>query len=316
MDSSIWLDDITSIYAEAIDDFERELKIEFDDRIKTALFFGMDKWETRKHICMNLYILGALSKLPMLSRRNIRDIGKLTLPLEVIVQSLDDTVDIEQRPLQMRWNDDVIKFFELSYLFLKLYEIQKKDYKNSIYSTLFRSRSKALRVMDTIVNDVLEMTKIPFIEKNAANSIKKADTISKELEIAREAMSQRAEVIRIYFNIIREVLPPKLDNPSFDALVMISKFKRSLELLNKDIDDILLDLENKSYTPVSALFEKYEFTNEFKDRMYKIHAALLERKILYMKDKRISEDFKDSIGYMEGEIEQERRKLEQILEML
>jgi len=132
----------------------------------------------------------------------------------------------------------------------------------------------------------------------------------------QEALLQRAEVIRIYFNIIRDILPPKIDGSSFDILVMLTKFKREIELLNKDVDDILLDLENKSYTPVSAFFEKYKFTDEFKDRMYKVHAALLERKILSIKGKKIGGAFKESIGYMEGEIGREGRKLETTLEML
>jgi len=316
MDIPIQLDDIKEIYEETINEFQRELKTEFDDRIKSALFFGIDKWETKKHICMNLYILGAMSRLPMLSRKDIRDIGKLTIPLEVIVQSLDDTVDIEYRPIQTRWDDDVIKFFEMSYLFLKLYEVQRKDYKDSIYSTFFKSRPKALKVMDNVVNDVLEMTRIPFIEKAAAINIKEASTTADEVEIATEATLQRAEVIRVYFNIIREILPPRIDRSSFDILVMLTKFKRGVELLNKDVDDILLDLENKSYTPVSAFFEKYKFTDEFKDRMYKVHAALLERRILSVKDKKIGEAVKESVEYMEGEIGREGRKLGKILEML
>lgn len=315
MGMPIQLDDISDICEICIQEFQDRLGMEFNDRIKNALVFSVDKWETGMHPCMNLYILNTLSKIPFLRREDIIDIGKITIPMEAIVQSLDDTVDIEHRPKETRWNDDVIKFFDMSYMFLKIYDAQRKDYKDSIYSIFSKSEPKVLRVLRNVIKEVLLMTEIPFIEKKAYESILKAVRINDEVGLAVSCYLKRSNAVEIYFHLIRELLP-KMNSNSLEYLITLIKFKRAIELIHKDIKDIETDIENESYTPITAFFEKYGLSSKFKLRVNRTYKLLSKNRHDKIADKSIPKNFKDAVWYIEGGIVQETDALNALLNKL
>jgi len=306
----VTLDDAISIYSDCIDEFESRLDVKFDESIKKALLSASKKWEHGIHICMNVYVLSVLCKIPGVGREHVNEFAMITLPMEAVIQSLDDTIDMEHRNKQLRWNDDLVKFFSLSYLFLKLYDVQKKDYADSIFSTILHSEPKVIRILDTLVLDVLKYTNIPFVEKECSEAILAADSKFDEEKHALRCYFARADAIMFYFDLLNQILV--VDKDSFGIVSEMLRLKRGMELVRKDISDIPDDLKQGSVTPVTSFYSKYGYSQDFEKRVLSI-----QRKLMVLaraeKSKLTNSEFVEAVDYVEFLIEEELKATQKIL---
>ena len=259
---------------------------------------------------MNVYVLSVLCKIPGVGRKHVKEFAMITLPMEAVIQSLDDTIDIDQRDKLVRWNDDVVKFFNLSYMFLKLYDVQKKDYADSIFSTILHSDPKVIRILDTLVLDVLKYTNIPFIEKECSEKIIVAKTQSKEEKEALRCYFARADAIMFYFDLLDQIL--LTDKKAFKVVSEMMRLKRAMELVRKDISDIPDDLKNGSVTPVTSFYEKYGYSKDFEKRVLSIQEKLIDL-VKSEKLKLSNVDFEDAVSYINSLVEEEFNETKKVL---
>ena len=257
---------------------------------------------------MNLYILEIISRIENISKKQLENIAKITIPIEIIIQSLDDVVDIDEIKKQRRLSEETLQFFTISYVFYKLYCLQKSDYKDLFLCATVGKKPKIMEIFNEVVKDVLVLAELPFIEPNAAKKVKSAKNIKTEIMYAIPCICSRANAIEIYFNIIKKLI--KIEKQEYNEILTLVKIKRNLDLIRKDISDINLDIKNKDDTPVSIFFQKYKYSNDFKLRILELKKYFLDKhKTIFKTVKKTN-----AILYLDNLIKQEAKLIKEIID--
>ncbi len=237
-------------YTQIVD--ELNLRYNLPENVKNSFKWMLKKWETGKKTSRSSYIIPIgykiQSKYKQSKEKNIREIENIIISLDTVISTLDDTVDILIEDKKEKWEREVTKIINFLYIMSEL---------NRVFPDLHYQKL----LIDTILNFIVSLTQIPWLEKEYSDKITKASTQEEEEEeFAIECLKKRAKDIDIFIELL--ILYLNIDKEYSLTLMKNIKNYRVLELFSKDYFDISIDIENKSNTPTIALFKKYQDRKE------------------------------------------------------
>ncbi len=261
-------------YTQIVD--ELNLRYNLPENVKNGFKWMLKKWETGKKISRSSYIIPVgykiQAKYKQSKEKNIQEIENIIISLDTVISTLDDTVDILIEDKKEKWEREVTKIINFLYIMSEL---------NRVFPDLHYQKL----LIDTILNFIVSLTQIPWLEKEYSDKITQASTQEEEEKFAIECLKKRAEDIDIFIELL--ILYLNIDKEYSLTLMKNIKNYRALELFSKDYFDISIDIENKSNTPTVALFKKYQDRKEIFNTIIKniSDKLYLEIKNITPKDK-------------------------------
>lgn len=185
--------------------------------------------------------------------------------LEFMIHGIDDYVDEAFQSQEDRFLNVagiVSGLFETTY---SIIEEQRHNLKDNFMSALLNQRTKMEKIIDAFAQSLIDLTYVPFVEEETKNLLKITD-INQEIQLAIKNIDTRASVVNVYLNFA-DIYLSQEKSENFVKLKKLIRLRRSIELLNKDIDDIEIDIKNEDWRPASIWSIKYSKGEEFSKRI-------------------------------------------------
>jgi len=254
-----------------------QLKYKMPDNVVNALKLMATKWQKGIKASRASYIIPVGKKISILQNRvpgrDIPDIESLLISLDVVINTLDDTVDVLAETKKDKWEREIIKIINFLNIFVELNQV------------IDNSQSRAL-ILDNTFNFIISLTQIPFTEKEYSRKILAAQSLEMERDIAMQCLWDRAQDVNIFTQLL--IFYFNIDSSYGEILGKTIRSYRALELFCKDYFDIDTDKKEQSNTPVLSLLEKHGHQKEglrkvlidIQDRLYsKLQKNLLQNEV-------------------------------------
>ncbi len=245
-------DTLKDIYRILEHDLEYDIKIDKSEiplQFKKVLDLSCEnivkKWSLGKKYVRTLFVKQAFPDYP-------KDILKLSLSIDVIINLLDDLLDEE-----IKEKDKALYIIELIRAF-SIYSHHKFEENLQEAVSSYFNKIISIAVSENIYKELIEKEDKP--ENILAYSEKVYNCRSLDMDIFIEV-----PLLTLYGNLKKE---------STDKILKIGRVFRSLNLIKKDIIDIDHDRRNKIGTAMVLLFDKGSY---YKDTVRKLSDIYMKK---------------------------------------